>query len=318
MNVTDYHAPKWLKGGHLQTIWSSKCINTPAPQYRRTYLPTPDQSTTLACDYIDSSRADAPLVVLFHGLEGSSHSHYAKALMNHVAAANLNGVVVHFRGCGNNINLGRRAYHSGDTDEARWVLAHLKKTYAKIYAAGVSLGGNMLAKYMGEAREDALCEAAAVISAPLDLVAASDALSKGFAKRVYIPYFLNTLKSNAKIQWSAHPDLFELNSVLQVKTLSAFDNLVTAPMHGFKNAMDYWTQSSAKPYLQYIQKPTLVLNAQNDPFLPASALPTANMVSNSVTLLQPQEGGHVGFASGPFPGNVNWLPQTILKFFRLA
>lgn len=318
MNVTEYRAPKWLKGGHLQTIWSSKCISMPTPPYRRAYLTTPDQSTSLACDFIDSSRANAPLVLLFHGLEGSSHSHYAKALMNHVAASDLNGVVVHFRGCGNNVNLGRRAYHSGDTEEARWVLAHFKQSYPKIYAAGVSLGGNMLAKYMGEAREEALCEAAAIISAPLDLMAASDALSKGFAKRVYIPYFLKTLKSNAKIQWSAHPDLFELDSVLKVKTLSAFDNLVTAPMHGFKNAVDYWTQSSAKPYLKHIKKPTLVLNALNDPFLPASALPTKQMVSESVTLLQPQEGGHVGFASGPFPGNVSWLPQTILNFFHLA
>jgi predicted alpha/beta-fold hydrolase len=213
----------------------------------------------------------------------------------------------------------RRAYHSGDSEEADWVLRRLKERAgaAPLYAAGVSLGGNVLAKWLGErgAAASAVVEAAAAVSAPLDLVAGGNALGRGFGL-LYTWHFLRSLKRNALERLQRFPGLFDGEAVRRARTLHDFDNAVTAPLHGFRDADDYWKRASAKPWLASIRVPTLIVNARDDPFLPEAALPTEREVSAAVKLEFPDRGGHVGFVSGPFPGHIEWLPERILHFFE--
>ena len=187
---------------------------------------------------------------------------------------------------------------------------------APLFAVGVSLGGNALLKWLGETGSGAIdiVRKAVAVSAPLDLMAAGDALGKGF-NLLYTRNFLATLKVKALVKLSRHPGLYDAARVQSASTLREFDDLVTAPLHGFRNTDDYWTRASSKPWLRYIQVPTLVLNARNDPFLPARALPGAGDASPAVILEQPEDGGHVGFVSGAFPGHLDWLPQRVLDFF---
>ena len=308
ISLPPYYPLPWLYGGHLDTIYA-KLLQPPPPAYRRELLPDSSGQTSVAYDFIDSPHRNAPLVVLFHGLEGSSASHYACALMNAVAVRGWHGVVAHFRSCGNVPNTAPMFYHSGDSTEIHFMLQTLATRYPHIYAVGVSLGGNALAKYLGEHQAAAIPDAAAVISAPLDLAAASARLNHGISRYLYSRYFLHTLLPKARAT-GFHPERLP-----HCKTLAHFDDAFTAPLHGFKNHQDYYQQSSAKPFLSAIQTPTLLLNARNDPFLPAETLPNRNAVSDTVTLLQPERGGHVGFVSGPGRGHLRWLPETILTFF---
>ncbi|MGC0155300.1 YheT family hydrolase [Chromobacterium vaccinii] len=307
-----YRAPRWLRGGHAQTIWPALAVKQDAPPYRRELWDTPD-GARIALDFVDG-QAGAPLVVLFHGLEGSSASHYAKALMQAVAARGWHGAVSHFRGCGGVDNPLPRAYHAGDAAEVRWILQRLSGRFAAIATVGVSLGGSMLLNYLAEEGATALPRAAAAVSAPLDLVAASTRLDRGLGKLLYTRMFMDTLKPKAMASLQRHPDLFDAGRLRRARTFIEFDDLVTAPIHGFGTALNYWTQASSKPKLARIVRPTLLLNARNDPFLPESALPDAAQVSAAVTLDFPSDGGHVGFATGPFPGRIDWLPQRLLAF----
>jgi len=228
------------------------------------------------------------------------------------------GVVVHFRGCGGSANRLPRAYHSGDTDELDWMLRRLATGHAgPLYAVGVSLGGNVLLKWLGERASGArsIVSAAAAVSAPIDLTAAGNALDRGF-NLLYTRAFLRTLKPKSLAKLERHPGLYDPAVVSGARTLRAFDNVVTAPLHGFRDTDDYWTRASSKPWLRRIEAPTLVINARNDPFLPARALPARTDVAPAVTLELPDEGGHVGFVSGSFPGNLSWLPRRILAFFE--
>lgn len=310
-----YRSPWWLPGGHLQTIYPAKCIAKPAVTYRRERWHTPD-GDFIDLDFVDGD-VHKPFVVLFHGLEGSSNSHYARALMAHVAALGWCGAVVHFRGCSGEQNQAPRFYHSGDAEEIDWVLRKLVPQVrahgaARVYAAGVSLGGNALLRWLGESQHQAeIVDAACAISAPLDLAGGGAALSRG-VNRIYTRSFLQTLKPKCLEKLAQFPDLFDREAMLNSRDLYAFDNVVTAPLHGFLNTDDYWHRASAKYVLNDITVPTLVLNARNDPFLPARYLPAT--ASPAVTLEQPAHGGHVGFASGPFPGNLDWLPQRMLRF----
>ncbi|MGY8627937.1 YheT family hydrolase [Chromobacterium violaceum] len=307
-----YRAPRWLRGGHAQTIWPALTVKQDAPPYRRELWDTPD-GARIALDFVDG-QPGAPLVVLFHGLEGSSASHYAKALMQAVAARGWHGAVSHFRGCGGVDNPLPRAYHAGDAAEVRWILQRLSGRFAAIAAVGVSLGGSMLLNYLADDGQAALPLAAAAVSAPLDLVAASTRLDRGLGKLLYTRMFMDTLKPKAMASLQRHPGLFDGARLSRARTFIEFDDLVTAPIHGFGTALNYWTQASSKPRLGQIARPTLVLNARNDPFLPESALPDASQVSPAVTLDFPSDGGHVGFATGPFPGRIDWLPQRLLAF----
>jgi len=325
VDLKPYTAPRWLPGAHLQTLYAALLAPYPRVAYRRTRWETPDG------DFIDIDRVvgkpdaqserastSAPLVVLFHGLEGCSNSHYAHALMARVREMGWHGAVVHFRGCSGEANRLPRAYHSGDTAEIDWILRRTRSesTASAIYVVGFSLGGNALLKWLGE-QADAAAEVvsrAAAVSAPLDLMTAGDALGRGF-NLVYTSAFLSTLKKKSLAKLDTHPQLYDATRVRAARTLRAFDDVVTAPLHGFRDTDDYWTRASSKPWLSRIALPTLIVNARNDPFLPQEALPRADEVSTSVTCEFPLEGGHVGFVAGRFPGHINWLPQRIIEFF---
>jgi predicted alpha/beta-fold hydrolase len=312
-----YPAPRWLPGGHLQTIYPPMCIAKPPVTYRRERWATPD-GDFIDIDFVDG-KPEQPFVVLFHGLEGSSNSHYARSLMAHIAALGWSGAVPHFRGCSGELNHAPRFYHSGDAAEVDWIVRRLageRKQHpsSKFYAAGVSLGGNALLRWLGESQHQAeIVDGACAISAPLDLAGGGAALSSGL-NLFYTRVFLQTLKPKCLQKLNQFPALFDRETMLRARNLYEFDNIVTAPLHGYRDTDDYWNRASAKHVLGDITVPTLVLNAQNDPFLPAHHLPRS--ASPHVTLEYPKEGGHVGFAVGALPGQLNWLPQRILRFLQ--
>ena len=238
--------------------------------------------------------------------------------MRELSAIGWLGVVAHFRGCSGEANRLPRAYHSGDSDEIDWILRRLKQGHpaSPICAVGVSLGGNALLKWLGE-RENSAAEllcAAAAVSAPVDLTACGHQLGRGF-NRVYCRYFLNTLKPRAAAKLTRFPGLFDERRLREASSVYQFDDAVTAPLHGFASADDYWARASSKPWLAAIALPTLLLNAQNDPFLPPAALPRPDQLSRAVRGEFPQHGGHVGFVSGGLPGRIDWLPRRLLHFF---
>ena len=314
-----YHAPGWLPGGHVQTIYPV-LIRRPHVHYRRQRLDTPD-GDFVDFDWLDvpGSAPAAPLVVLFHGLESSSRAHYALALMAHLAAIGWRGVVPHFRGCSGEPNRLARAYHSGDYTEVGWMLATIRQHApgATLLAAGVSLGGSALLNWLGreEQRAGALVRAAAAVSTPLDLNAAGLAIDQGW-NRIYSRHFLHTLIPKALAMARRFPGALDAAAIRHVDSMYGFDAAVTAPLHGFAGTADYWTRASSKPWLKTVAVPTLVLNARNDPFIPAASLPDRSQVSAAVTLEQPEHGGHAGFLARPFPGRFAWLPQRLVAFFR--
>jgi hypothetical protein len=317
-----FRAPWWLPGGHTQTIWGAKLARhapqpLPPPRWRRERWTTPDadfiEVDTLASPGVPQS-PDTPLLVLFHGLEGSSASHYARAFAHWAADAGVRLVVPHFRGCSGPLNLAPRAYHSGDFEEIGWILGRLRtRSTAPLQAVGISLGGNALLRWAQEAGASAAATASAVVSvcSPLDLVASGHAIGRGFNRQVYTRMFLQTMKPKALAKLAQHPGLFDRDALLAARDLYQFDNLFTAPLHGFRNTDDYWTRASARPHLGRIRIPALVINALNDPFVPAASLPGPADATRWVTLWQPAQGGHVGFPQGRFPGHVHALPQGV-------
>ena len=310
-----YHAPAWLPGGHAQTIWPL-LIKQEALKLRRERWDTPD-GDFIDVDWVDGP-PQAPLLVLFHGLEGSSRSHYELSTAHACRKAGWRLALPHFRGCSGELNRRPRAYHSGDSDEIDWILRRLQAANGgrPLHAAGVSLGGNALLKWAGERGTAAaeLVTGVAAICAPLDLAACGHHLARGF-NRVYTQYFLKTLKAVSAARLRQFPGLFDEARMLAAINLYQFDDAVTAPVHGFAGADDYWQRASAKPWLKSIAVPAVAVNPKNDPFLPAAYLPSTADVSPQVRLEQPAGGGHVGFVSGAFPGNLDWLPQRLLHFF---
>jgi predicted alpha/beta-fold hydrolase len=294
--------------------------------YRRERWETPD-GDFIDLDWLaeaDPPRArDTPLLVLFHGLEGSSDSHYARAVMHAARQKGWHAVVPHFRSCSGEMNTAPRFYHSGDSTEIDWIVRRIKAAFpdAPLFVAGVSLGGNALLRWLGEYPLIAtgLITAAASISAPVDLQSGGHALAVGF-NRVYTHHFLQTLKKKSLLKLQQFPGLFDREAMLSARDLHSFDDVVTAPLHGFRDADDYWRRASSKPILPEVSVPTLLLNARNDPFLPAAALPLPHEVSARITLEQPETGGHVGFpSSAPAHGRGarDWLAQRLLSFFSL-
>lgn len=321
MQASAYRAPAWLPGGHLQTLYSSLFIRVPRLACRRERLELAD-GDFLDFDWLeDGGDSQAPVVVLFHGLEGSATSFYARTLMARVQARGWRGVVAHFRGCSGEDNRLPRAYFAGDSDDIECILRHVKSQYADapLYAVGVSLGGNALLKWLGESGDaaKALVNRAAAVSAPLDLTAAGPALDRGFNRRVYTARFLATLKRKALRKARRFPGTLDAAAIAAATTFREFDTLVTARLHGFRDADDYWLRVSSKPLLKSVAVPTLVLNARNDPFLPAWALPQSADVSPAVILEQPDGGGHAAFPSGAFPGNLDWLPWRLMQHFDM-
>lgn len=334
-----YRAPLWLPNRHVQTIVPSLFGRRPAVTFRRERWDTPDgdfidldwvvhdgQAVSALAPPLPSlppapphvPAQDAPLLVLFHGLEGSSTSHYAATLMAAAREYGWHGVVPHFRSCSGALNLLPRFYHLADSNEVDWILRRLRAAHrGPIVAAGVSLGGNVLLRWLGERREDAsqVLSAAAAISTPIDVHAGGRALSQGFGM-VYTRSFLKTLKQKAEQKLTQFPGLFNRDTMLASRTMYDFDNVVTAPLHGFRDTDHYWSSATTRPLLPGIAVPTLVLNARNDPFLPAEALPAQHEVSASVELDQPRHGGHAGFMTGPFPGRIDWLSRRVLGYLE--
>jgi predicted alpha/beta-fold hydrolase len=312
--LNGYRAPAWLPGGDLQTLYAA-LLPPPAPALVRERWETPDG------DFIDVDFAGEPAaartVVLFHGLEGSSASAYARAVATHFAAPGWRVALPHFRGCSGEPNRLARAYHSGDSEEIDWILRRLRAGRAEpVCAAGVSLGGNALLKWLGErgAAAGAVVRRAVAVSAPVDLVAAGFALDRGLNRVLYARHFLRTMRRKALEKLERFPGLYDAQRVARARTLYEFDDLVTAPLHGFRGVRDYWTRASSAPWLEHVRVPTLMLNALNDPFLPAEALLAAcRRAARDVVLEFPHTGGHAGF-----PARRAWLPHRIDAFFSAA
>jgi predicted alpha/beta-fold hydrolase len=319
VNLEPYIPPWWLPGGHLQTIYARYLARNYQVRYRRERWTTPDRDF-IDLDWLDPRAGKENLVVLFHGLEGCSRSHYALSLMAGLARRGWGGVVPHFRGCGAEANTLPRSYHAGDSQEIDWILRRLKeqKPQREIHVVAISLGANMLLKWLGETGEAArgVVARAVAVSAPLDLQAAARELDFGLKRMIYTRHFLSSMRPKVIAKIAGHGLAIEPRAVRSCATFRAIDDLYTAPIHGFKDADDYWASASSKPWLKGIGVPTLLINARNDPFLPESALPNAEEASDAVTLEFPREGGHVGFVSGEFPGHLDWLPKRISRFFE--
>lgn len=328
--MDQYTAPRWLAGeggwgGHLQTIWPalfSTRYQGPMPVYRRERWTTPD-GDFIDVDWQDEPAAKAgsavqrPMVVVFHGLEGSSRSHYAQAFANWARENGWRFAVPHFRGCSGEMNLAPRAYHSGDYEEIGWMLQRFRSlTNGPLVAVGVSLGGNALLRWAEEAGSTAsqLVRAVAAVSSPLDLAAGGQAIGRGVNRQIYTRMFLRTMVPKALKKAAQFPKLLDVRALRQVRDLYQFDQHFTAPLHGFHSTEDYWTRGSAKPHLHRIQVPALVVNALNDPFVPAHSLPHRDEVGACVTLWQPKHGGHVGFPRGRWPGHVLTMPEQVMAW----
>ena len=352
-----YRAPWWLPGGNLQTIWAAlraRRYADMAPVFRRERWTTPD-GDFVDVDQLHcaptlpalrgslppegalrlrpgeaGSAAPAggevapvlavrrPLLVLFHGLEGSSSSHYAQAFADVASRRGWACAVPHFRGCSGELNLAPRAYHSGDFAEIDWILRRFAaEHHGPVVAVGVSLGGNALMRWAGEMGREAgqVVAAVASVCAPLDLTASGHAIGRGFNRQTYTRMFLNSMVPKALDKLTQHPGLFNREALLAARDLYAFDDIFTGPLHGFNGVDDYWKRASAKPYLGRIDVPALVLNALNDPFIPQASLPQQVDVTKQVTLWQPAHGGHVGFPSSDFPAHVRAMPEAVTDFF---
>jgi predicted alpha/beta-fold hydrolase len=320
----DAQASSWLPGGHLQTVWPALTARSglfaPAQRFERERWTTPD-GDFVDVDWRRTGQQDSAVLVLFHGLEGSSRSHYAQAFAAYAQRQGLDFVVPHFRGCSGEMNRAARAYHSGDHEEVGWMLQTIRAQSARpVLAIGVSLGGNALLRWAQEAgaQASATVAALAAISAPVDLRASARTLDQGLNRQVYTRLFLRTMKRKALHTLNAHPGLLDGPLVRSAASFYDFDEQVTAPLHGFRGALDYWQRASAKPGLARIQVPTLLLNARNDPMVPAHSLPAAGQVGPWVQLCQPQRGGHVGFTGGWPPGSQQGLAQVVGDWLQKA
>lgn len=310
-----YRAPWWLPGGHAQTIWpalAARRRHGPPPSYRRERWDTPD-GDFIDVDWLGEPGHGRPTLVLFHGLEGSSLSHYAVAFADWAREQGLSYSVAHFRGCSGEINLAPRSYHSGDHAEIDWILRRAAHRAGPLYVVGVSLGGNMLLRWAEEQREGAarIARAVAAVCAPLDLAAGARAIARGLNKPFYTRMFLATMKPKALEKLAQFPGIASRERILAARSIREFDDAFTAPLHGFASADDYYRQCSSRWRLADIAIPTLVLNPRNDPFVPAASLPSRAEAGAHVTLWQPAHGGHVGFAAGAPPGHVRGLADAV-------
>ena len=248
-----------LGNSHLNTIIPIYLTQNIKPKYFRERLTTPDNDF-IDLDWINKDHIDRPIVVLFHGTEGSSKSHYARRIMYYLEQIGWCGVVPHFRGCSEDLNIQPRFYHAGDFTDMIWILEQIKKRSNKeVFAVGVSLGGNALLKFLGENPKQNLITAAMAISVPFDLYETVKALDHGFNKHVYVKNFLNTLLPKMK-EYAKQFENIEIADH-KIDTLDEFNNTYICQFYDFKNANDYYTQTSCLGYLKHISTPTLILQA---------------------------------------------------------
>ena len=328
-----YHRPWWYRGAHLQTLWGPFFRQRSAPPLRRERVETPD-GDFLDLDWLAdvgaesaapghaprATRGSAPLVLILHGLEGSSRSHYALGLQRETVALGLDGVVINFRSCSGELNRAARLYHSGETSDLDWVVATLiaRAPERRLGLVGVSLGGNVVLKWLGERGEAAPSQAvaAAAISTPFDLGACAGMLDRGLPRALYTTAFLRTMKAKVRAKAPLYDGRVDMREALGARTFTEYDRAVTAPLYGFADERDYWTRSSSGRHLTGIRRPCLLINAINDPFMPPSALPRdAVATSPWLEALFPAEGGHAGFLEGPL-GRRSWAERQALAFLH--
>jgi predicted alpha/beta-fold hydrolase len=303
-----YSPAWWIPGGHLQTLWGKLFRRQPVPPTILERWDTPDG------DFLELhrlvSKPSAPRVLILHGLEGSIRSHYARGLLNEAARRGWGADLLIFRSCGSELNRTRRFYHSGETTDVAFVLERIAREFplAPLGMAGVSLGGNVLLKFLGERGKNLpiVLRGAATISVPFDLARSSKRINRGFS-RLYQRFFLGSLRRKAKEKAKLFPDLAAVDRIASLRTLEDFDNLITGPLHGFVDAQDYYVRSSSLPYLKAIRLKTLLISAIDDPMLPPEVLEEVREIAGGNPDLEidfVQKGGHVGFITGSVP----WRP----------
>jgi predicted alpha/beta-fold hydrolase len=313
---SDFTPPWWATNRHIQTIYPRFMQRRMPLTYQLERISLPDN------DFVHLAWGPKPsavkgIVVMFHGLEGSIHSHYANDAMASLSDNGWQLVLMHFRGCSGEMNLTPRAYHSGETSDPIFILNLLQQRYPNIpkVAIGYSLGANMLLKLLGENPQQDWLKAAIAVSAPLKLKECAQTMNQGFA-RVYQNYLLASMKKTllAKMQCMDYSNYLSLTAaqVNAIKDFATFDNLVTAPLHGFVNGDDYYQQCSAYGYLKKIRCPTLILHARDDPFMNPNIVPKATDLSPSITLEISEKGGHVGFMQGR---SSVWLHARVKQYF---
>jgi len=298
-------------------VWGSFTRRDGVPSRRERVVTADGDFVDL--DWLDARSAPgAPLLLVLHGLEGSCHSHYVRGLLTLARAAGWRAVALNFRSCSGEPNWRPRFYHSGDTDDLDAVVRLLAKRepLVGIGAVGVSLGGNVLLKWLGE-HGDAAPEqvaAAVAISTPYDLERCARVLDRGLAKVTYTASFMRSFKQKVRDKARAFPGFVDVAAVMRARTFAAYDRVVTAPLHGFADEVDYWRRSSCRPYLARVRRPTLLISALDDPFVPPDALPGPAELSPSVVAEFTPRGGHVGFWEGPPWRPRAWAERRAIQF----
>ena len=322
---SDFVPARWLRNRHAQTIYAAqRWVWRGRPRLRRELLRLPDGDLTAVDWHVGSDELPdtAPLLIILHGLEGSAQSPYARMFLEAAHALGWRGCVLHFRDCGDYRNLLPRRYHAGETNDLRHFLNRLHKTpesaenSGPLLAVGFSLGGNVLLKYLGESGDTTPLKAAAAVCVPLDLHACAEALNKGFSKG-YQKYLLKRMKNSVRTKFDRYTAAFDWDKAMRARTFGEFDDLVTAPLHGFDGMEDYYRKCSSVHFLKGIERPTLILNALDDPFMTHDVIPPEDALSEFVTLEIAGHGGHVGFIEGGPPWRPRFFaPGRILEFLR--
>ena len=305
-----------LSTSHLNTIIPIYLTQNIKPQYMRERLITPDNDF-IDLDWINKDLVDSPIVVLFHGTEGNSKSHYAKRIMFYLEEIGWRGVVPHFRGCSEELNTQPKFYHAGDFDDMIWVLEQIKKiSNREIFAVGVSLGGNALLKFLGENPSQTLITAAMAISVPFDLDETVRILDQGFNKHVYVKTFLQTLLPKMK-DYAKQFENIEIADH-KIDTLDEFNNTYICQIYGFKDSKDYYQQTSCRGFLKSITTPTLILQAENDPMIPVNSWPNKSDLSPSTRFVGTKTGGHAGFINltSNYKEAILKMPKFMLQYFN--
>ena len=305
----------WLPGPHLQTLWAAVLRRRGKPVLERERIELPD-GDFLDLDWNGGDTGSAPIVLLLHGLEGSSESPYAWGLLAAFRRYGWPATVMHFRGCGGEPNRLARFYHSGETGDLARVVEELGRRFPDrpLFAAGVSLGGNVLLKWLGELGPEAPLAGAAAVSVPFDLGRCADRIEQGFS-RVYRRHLVGSMHRKIRMKFSAWAESpIDLSKLSGWRTFREFDENVTSPLHGFDGAEDYYRRASSGPFVARIRIPTLIVQAEDDPFVPGSVLPPP---SPPVRVEASPRGGHAGFVAGVIPGRPRyWLEERIPAFFR--
>ncbi len=297
----------WCRGPHMQTLWARLMRRAPRVSLQRERLELPDG------DFIDldwTETGSGPIVVILHGLEGSSDSPYARGILQAVERRGWRGVVMHFRGCSGEPNRLARSYHSGDTGDLAYLIDALRRREPRtpLATVGFSLGGNVLLKWLGKSGERAPLRAAVAVSVPFVLHSAADRLQHGFS-RLYQWRLMRSMRNSVNEKRRRMELPLKIRDLSALKSFRDFDEYVTAPLHGFDNANHYYTVSSSRQYLKGLVVPTLLLHARDDPFMTETAIPRGDELAESITLELSSRGGHVGFVAGNWP----WQPRYWLE-----